>query len=223
MAALVLVAALALAIDPARAAVDERETLVVRVFDTVGLTEGEIATMQRIADDALEPAGLPIRWKRCLDTALWDCAPGHGRDLIVRIVERHGAGGGGSCGFAMVESDRGFVSLSRTCADRTVASLERKWMPLDLQPLATDEVLGYMLAHEIAHILLPRTGHSRNGLFKARINARDWRMARRGGLTFSRADIERLREAASAPLVAGPAAAPSHSLTEVLQSRHPPR
>lgn len=227
MGALALVAALVLAVTPARIAADERETLVVRVFDTIGLPDGEAATMLRIAGDTLAPAGIRIRWKRCLDTALRHCAPQPGLDLIVRIVERHGTGGGGSCGFAMVEGDRGFVSLSQDCADRTVASLERKWTPLELEPLTGAEVLGYMLGHEIAHVLLPGSAHSSRGLFKARINARDWRMARRHGLRFSAVDIERLREAGAVLLAQRASTVPEREGPEdrppdqVIEETHP--
>lgn len=220
-------AALVLAVTPARVAADERETLVVRVFDTIGLPEGETTTMLRIAGDSLAPAGIRIRWKRCLDTALSDCALQPGLDLIVRIVEQHGAAGSGRCGFAMVERDRAFVSLSRGCADRTVASLERKWTPLELEPLTAAEVLGYMLGHEIAHVLLPGSAHSSRGLFKARMDARDWRMARRHGLRFSAVDVERLREAATVLLANRASTVPeregpeSRPPDQVIEDTHP--
>ena len=222
-----LVATLVLAVTPARTAAGERETLVVRVFDTIGLPEGETATMLRIAGDTLAPAGIRIRWKRCLDTALWHCASQPGLDLIVRIVERHGAGDGGSCGFAMLDGDRGFVSLSRDCADRTVTSLERKWTPLELQPLTGAEVLGYMLGHEIAHVLLPGSPHSSRGLFKARIHARDWRTARRHGLRFSAVDVERLRDAGAVLLANRASTVPEREGPEerppdrVIEDTHP--
>lgn len=196
MAAPIMVAALALALAAGSVPADERETLAARIYDTVGLPEDQRATMLRVAADALSPAGIEMAWKRCVEITGVDCPSPDGGAILVRIVERHGGADSGRCGFAMVERGHGFVSLALDCAERTLESLERRWMPLDLQPLTTGEVLGYLLAHEIAHVLLPGAEHSVRGLFKARLHARDWKSVRREGLTFSPEVVARLREAA---------------------------
>jgi hypothetical protein len=204
MTAPIMAVALALAFSAAPLPQEERETLNARIYDTVGLTEDQRETMLRVAGEALSPAGIRMDWMRCLEPSGLDCPPRPGRDLIVRIVERHGGDDGGSCGFAMVAGGKGFVSLSQDCARRTLASLERRWLPLDLEPLSAGEVLGHMLAHEIAHVLLPGSEHSLQGLFKARLHARDWKTVRRQGLRFIDSDIARLRDAASLATVSPP-------------------
>jgi hypothetical protein len=194
MATLILAAAILLT---SPAAADQGETLVARIFDTLDLPAEEIARLLRTAEDALAPGAVHIRWKPCFDNALSECHPAPGHDLIVRIVEGHGEDGRGSCGYAMVDGRRAFVSLSRSCAVGTLASLERKWELTTLQPLTIGEVLGYVLAHEIAHVLLPGVAHSARGLFKPRLHARDWRSVRQRGLAFTPDDIARLRTAAA--------------------------
>lgn len=230
MAAPFLGAALVLAIAAVPVTAEERGILAARIFDTVGLAEQDSESMLRTAGDALSPAEIHITWKPCAGAPLLCQAP-HGRDLVVRIVERHGPAGGGSCAFAMVDRGHGFVSLSVDCARRTLASLERRWTSMDLDPLTPGEVLGFMLAHEIAHVLLPEARHSRRGLFKARIHARDWRTVRRGGLGFSREDVERLRSAAAllarrAPAVTkreGPERRPPDQIVEHADPAERPR
>lgn len=218
MAAPLMVAVLALAFAAGPVPAQEREMLAARIYDTIGLPEDQTGTMLRVASEALAPAGIRMVWIRCVEATGLDCPPQPGRDLIVRIVERHGGEDSGSCGFAMVEGSKGFVSLSEDCAHRTLGSLERRWAPLNLQPLTAGELLGYMLAHEIAHVLLPGAEHSRDGLFKARLHARDWKAVRRQGLGFTDSDIERLREAASRDTVTPP---PHSSRVEVQRTRTP--
>jgi hypothetical protein len=48
-----------------------------------------------------------------------------------------------------------------------------------------DVVLGHTIAHEVAHLIIPRYEHSSEGLMKAVWNAYDYGIAARGYLRFS--------------------------------------
>jgi hypothetical protein len=55
-------------------------------------------------------------------------------------------------------------------------------------------VLADTMAHEIGHLLLGRH-HSGHGLMQARPRVIGWRRAAVGGLTFTEAEAQRLRQA----------------------------
>jgi hypothetical protein len=51
-------------------------------------------------------------------------------------------------------------------------------------------ILGHAMAHEIAHVLLGSSKHSKGGLMEARWTPADWRLAAAGLLAFRREEIE---------------------------------
>jgi hypothetical protein len=54
-------------------------------------------------------------------------------------------------------------------------------------------ILGYLMAHEIAHLLLGQNAHSDNGIMKADWNIQEIRLATRNALAFSPQEQKRMR------------------------------
>ena len=54
-------------------------------------------------------------------------------------------------------------------------------------------VLGYLIAHETGHLLLPNTKHAGHGIMRARLERDDWKLAARGLLIFMRQQSESMR------------------------------
>lgn len=172
-----------------------RPVLPVRLYDTTSVPEAELSMMQATAEKALASANLTIQWTPCIEHGRGGCAAVDGPDVILRITDEHRTAG--RCGYALPDRrGGGFVSLSLACVKRVRDTLERGWTEVELTPIGEGEMLGIILAHELAHILLPGADHSHRGLFKSRLHARDWKSVRRQGLRFLERDVDRLREAA---------------------------
>jgi hypothetical protein len=57
-------------------------------------------------------------------------------------------------------------------------------------------MLGYVIAHELGHLLLPRGYHSPHGIMQDRLNYEDWSQVRRmSNLFFSRKEVSQMRAA----------------------------
>jgi hypothetical protein len=176
-------------------------TVTLRIYDHAGLPVATSAGLQAAAATALARAAITLDWRFCATSAperhARCAAAPEQREIVVRIVERHDGLGSTHCGVAWPRpAGGGFISLARTCAARTAMALMRG-SPAPAVVASEAEVLGYTLAHEVAHVLLPGSPHSRDGLFRARLDRRHWRRLRTGHLTFLRQDALRLSDAAS--------------------------
>src|SRR5690606_11086562 len=147
------------------------------------------------AERALAAADLTIEWTPCIEHGRGGCAMSDGPDVILRITDEHSFAG--RCGYALPDRVAGGLgSLSWACVKRVKAKRETGWAEVGLRPLAEGEMLGIILTHELALILLPGAHHSHRGLFKSQLHAHDWIEVRRQGLRFLEEDVLRLRDAA---------------------------
>ena len=55
-------------------------------------------------------------------------------------------------------------------------------------------ILGYLMAHEIGHLLLKSSAHASNGLMSAKWGLRELRGANQVVLRFSNKEVERIRK-----------------------------
>ncbi len=78
--------------------------------------------------------------------------------------------------------------------DRThiVVFLDR--VQFAITPNSVPVLLGYVMAHEIGHILQGVSQHSREGIMKQRWEAVDYQDMRRGVLKFSESDVSLIRQ-----------------------------
>jgi hypothetical protein len=178
-------------------------TLTVRVYT---LTPEAAAYLPRAFEEAtllLEDAGLEVRWLDCpagrARAAVCDQAPEPG-DIRLRIVG--GAGKGESeqpLGYALpLERGSGvnaavlFKAIERTSSDA---------------PVSTAQLLGFVMAHEIGHLLLGTNSHSPTGLMTANWDQDDLRTISQRRLRFTELQTRRIRQDARARMLA---ATPPH-------------
>lgn len=195
-----VLASAVLCIDRPVVAQPQVPAIVMRIYDSAALPSAVASELRAATEAALAPTGITIDWRACADdnpTKHVACAtPQSRREIVVRMVDSHALVGARHCGFALRTSGGGFISLSRACALRAASYLERRREP-GQPPIATEgEILGYTLAHELAHVLLPGSPHSTSGVFAGRLHRAHWRRMRSGLLSFLPRDVARLREAA---------------------------
>lgn len=176
---------------------EQPAAVIARVYNAARLPAAVLAGLRASAGKALAPAQIAVRWLSCSGAVpQGECLAAPEHDVIVRVVDWHGTLGANHCGFAVTEGRAaGFISLSRECAARVVTELRKGRAPGQPEPATEAEVLGYTLAHEIAHVLLPGVPHSGDGIFAAHLGHKQWQRLRNGGLSFLRHDIERLHAA----------------------------
>ncbi len=141
----------------------------------------------------LRNAGIETVWIVCAESKVGFPGACHqtpaANELVLRIVRRakatKRAPGCTQCGLA-IEDDRGRGTYATLYADC-----------LDTRPqvdgLLPSQMLGYLIAHEIGHLLLTGQDHASGGIMRPRISDREWTMAVKGQLVFTSTQAEALR------------------------------
>ena len=166
----------------------------VRLHDDAQVRAGTRARAEKEATRLFQQAGIEMRWLDCR-LADGETAPAcQGQttctDLDLRIVRRSKAAratfGPVALGYALPSEDGCGGRLTTVFYDR----VQQEAADGDF-----DEglVLGYAVAHEVAHLLLARESHAADGLMRARVRREEWQRATIGDLSFSPQQAEQLR------------------------------
>lgn len=162
-----------------------RPAVVVRTFNSVGVTGNTLHTAQVQAESILRDAGIEVSW---LDCWLKDREPADApsrcreplgvTDLVLRIGSAKPGNGTQyvSMGFSLVNAADGKAPYLATVYADLVGSVARG------AGADANQLLGRAIAHEIGHLLLGTNQHASTGLMRAawsrvelrRDNARDW-------------------------------------------------
>ncbi len=159
--------------------------LTIRIYEYAGIPHRTLQAASGEAATILGKAGMETEWQLCAAAEgqmLNACnVPMRRDELMVRIVRRakprKGALGCTECGVA-IEDAQGlgvYSTLYADCLD-TMPSID------GLLPSA---MLGYLIAHEIGHLLLPGVDHAASGIMCPQMREGDWNLARVGALTFN--------------------------------------
>jgi hypothetical protein len=204
---LVLASLAVLAVATHAGAGDRR--VIVRIYDT-GDTGAEVrAAAIREATLIMEEAGVSIAWHDCTTTDQ-SLACGKSADawnLIVRIMPELGAGPPTSSalkarkGFVAADSLLGFAVVDPDGHGDAIATLFDDQVQTVAQRTGVErsELLGRALAHEVGHLLLRATGHSRTGLMRAVWTDEELAGNRHQDWVFAAADCRRLQINSSRP------------------------
>jgi hypothetical protein len=159
----------------------------VRLYDYAGVSQPVLARAKAEAAAILRSAGVRVEWAECRITSgdtLKDpaCAlPITPIDLQVRIVNfemaKRLAAPGHTLGYALLAD--GFDSIAAVFYHRAV-ELERSHCA------SRSAILGAILAHEVAHLLLERNHHSRTGILQASWGDDDLRLIAKGRSGFTK-------------------------------------
>jgi hypothetical protein len=132
--------------------------LVVRTYDTVGLSSPTLERAHVSAGAALAAIGIESIWRACHAS---DCVSTLEADeLAVRLVTATPLSERGSLGFAAVDVGHRAGTLATVFVDR-IEALARQ---ASVDP---GMLLGRAIAHEIGHLILGTTNHAKFGLMRA--------------------------------------------------------
>ncbi len=167
---------------PASAVIDD--SLLVRIYDSVGVLTSELATALRTTHEILRRADLAVDWVQCrarrdgAGAAVCD-QPLSSGDVVVRLIEGSDKESGErrALGYSLFDAN-GISGFATVYVDRVDWLARRAQYPR--APL-----LGRAIAHEIGHLLLRSNAHTQNGLMREVWTAEQVVRNRREDWTFS--------------------------------------
>ena len=177
--------------------------MVVRVYNHAGASAFVLINAQRKADQVFEPAGVDIEWLDCPTSvdemaANRACAAALDANHLVVQLLPHSM----SKKYGLRREVFGFALPTTSGRPGNQISLFFKRV-LDLAyygSVGTDFedaqgiILGYMMAHEIGHLLLGPESHAASGVMSFPWGKRTLTSMERGGLQFSPGESEEIRE-----------------------------
>ncbi len=167
-------------------------TVRVSVYNDVGVPVGSLIKAEKIATSVFADAGMNVEWINCpLQTpTLSDGAACRKaifpNNLQMRIVARPISLSDSAFGVSYMSAD-GVGCYTNVFFER-VEQLQRTFKQ------SSAVVLGHVMAHEIAHLLLGTNSHSAFGIMRAHWYRQDLDSASRGGLLFTGTESKRMRE-----------------------------
>jgi hypothetical protein len=169
--------------------------LVVRTYDSAGVSDAVLAHAEDRARMTLAAAGINPIWRPCHATGCIARPKPH--EIEIRFVRSTPASDPGSLGFAAVDVAMRAGTLATIYVDRVTALASQS-------NVDRDELLGYAVAHEIGHLLLGTTEHAAYGLMRATWRADELRRALPLDWIFSGAEGAEMRRRLSARVAEQP-------------------
>jgi hypothetical protein len=159
-------------------------SLVVRIYDGYHIPSDHLATARRTVEGIMmKGAGVTVTWPNC--PCLTPVSPG---ELVIRIAAASPASPPIALGFSFVDVDLKIGTLATVFADRVAAMAA-------LAGIDEGELLGRVIAHEIAHLLIGTRDHSPRGLMRGGWQASDLAQEGRSKWLLSRAEGLEIRRA----------------------------
>jgi hypothetical protein len=190
--------------SPLVAAPKERIHLVVRLYDSAGITPAVLRAALGDAAGILRGANVDVAWVPCIKTASTGAPPpcseplppGHLTVRVVRDASLPRRVAELPLGFALIDPQRGEGTLATVFLDRVL------WLAhsAGVDPAT---LLARAMAHEIGHLLIGSDHHSSRGLLRAvwrrdevrHGRAADWRFTVEDGNEMRAAFLQRLQRA----------------------------
>ncbi len=131
--------------------------LVVRIYDSVGVSSADLDRARASAGAILASAGIEPIWRPCHVSPCTGPVKPH--EITIRVVRSGPLSEKGSLGFSVIDVPRHAGSLGTVYEDRV--------RDLAAQAGVDDgELLGRAMAHEIGHMLIGTSAHSQLGLMR---------------------------------------------------------
>jgi predicted Zn-dependent protease with MMP-like domain len=173
---------------------EPRPKITLYVYDFAGGSPEELARAGREATRVFLRTGVEMAWHSCL-TPSGERAPACRHPLgptnfVLRIVpsvkEAQAAFNRRTCAATFRSSDGdidNWITVYRDCVRRAAKP----------GTFSFGLILGHVAAHEVGHVLLPWGTHNSEGLMRARLGRKDWKLAARGALNFTPEEFQHIR------------------------------
>ena len=169
-------------------------TLVVKVYNAVGMGAPEMARAREMTRSIFGRAGIDAVWRDCeaivrADSSSTICAhPRAPEEVVVRIVAKPAGSAtvADVLGFSNVAGPETATSLATVLADRVELAAVRTQSE-------SGKLLGRVIAHEVGHLLLATNWHANAGLMRAAWRDDEISRDRPADWVFSGAEARQLR------------------------------
>ncbi|HEY3043473.1 MAG TPA: hypothetical protein VGJ39_05595 [Vicinamibacterales bacterium] len=184
---------IASAMAPAAAAAEKR--VVIRTYQSGLVSSGDLSSALSVAADILKTAGLEPQWRICAEEPEQPgsdaCAEPLGpNELAIRFLRRPlspNSAGHVPLGSSLIDTRAGSGSLATIYVDRVTGFARDSGTQAGV-------LLGRAIAHEIGHLLLGTTSHTRTGLMRAVWSTRALQRNRAGDWLFTPNDARSMRD-----------------------------
>ncbi len=169
-----------------------RPTITVRVFNYAGVAERIVAAAKKQAGRVLRDVGVHALWIDCptslaelqINTACRGSAAS--TELVIRIAPRS-QNPRYRLGFAALPTEKGKVASQASVFFEAAEQLATG------HPTSMAQMLGYILAHEIGHLLLGEGSHSGKGIMRTPWRKQEMERAAEGRLGFTAKQAKRMK------------------------------
>lgn len=153
----------------------------VSVYDDAGVGLDTLVKAEEVASDVFRHAGLEVEWLNCGVDGQLTHLPGCGEakfptSLQLRLLKASRGLTPETFGISYLSAD------GEGCYSQVFVDPVRQLRQVTEVGMAN--LLGYVAAHEVAHLLLGSNSHSVGGLMKARWGSKELVRASEGALTF---------------------------------------
>ena len=158
-------------------------SLVVRIHDASGVPVDQLDRARSTVERVMAAAGVAVEWPEC------PClSPVGFGELVVRIAAAPPVSTPGSLGFSYVDMELKAGTLATVFADRVQAMAA-------FAGVDEGELLGWVMAHELSHLLIGTRDHESHGLMRGEWTASELTRRRASDWLLSRTDGLRIRQA----------------------------
>jgi hypothetical protein len=158
-------------------------SLVVRIHDAYGVPGDHLARARATAEEIMKSAGVAMTWPQC------PClSPVRPAELVIQTTAARPASTPGSLGFSFVDIGRKAGTLATVFADRVHALAA-------IAGVDDGELLGRVIGHEIAHLLIGSRDHGARGLMRGEWRASQLAQQRPSDWVLSRSEGRKIRQA----------------------------
>jgi hypothetical protein len=167
-----------------------RPSVIIRIYDSVGLASDRLTTARHAVSAVLKPAGIDITWRDCrrAGTNGSSCNGAlEPTEVIIRVVNAASTTQADDrLGYSSVDVQHHYDCLATVFADRIEAMAGRTQ-----SDQAT--LLGHVMAHEIGHLLMGTSTHSPIGLMRKRFSDDELRRRSQIDWQLTRSDAKNVR------------------------------
>jgi len=175
---------------------DSKLRITVWVYNYVAVPKGDLGWAEKSIARVLEQAGIAPEWVDCpVSRAEVNSHPicqerMRPQELALVILPSFSGmhlDSGHTIGFSQ-------VFLNGSSGHYAYVSYERVEAAARRGPALAYQILGYVAAHELGHVLLASRAHSSSGIMRAKLEEGDFQDVAQGGLTFTPQQAQRIRD-----------------------------